>query len=85
MNYAWIEDGIVTNLIWLYPGNANEFPKAVPYGDVPVQIGDTYDGEHFYRGSERVLTQLEESQKIIAELDEALIEIQYQSIIGGLE
>ena len=27
MNYALIEDGVVVNIIWLYEGNANEFPK----------------------------------------------------------
>ena len=29
--------------------NADEFPNAVPLGDVPAGIGDTYDGAHFYR------------------------------------
>ena len=28
MNYALIENGVVTNLIWLYPANAAEFPGA---------------------------------------------------------
>lgn len=68
MNYVWIDNGTVTNLIWLLPGNAHEFPQAVPCGDVPVQIGDTYDGEHFYRDGERVLTQLE---VVMTELEEA--------------
>ncbi len=42
MNYALIENGIVTNLIWLHPGNAADFPGAVPLGDIPAAIGDTY-------------------------------------------
>lgn len=56
MNYALVEDGVVTNVIWLYPANASDFPSAVPMGDVPATIGDTWDGEHFYRNGERVLT-----------------------------
>lgn len=50
MNYALIENGVVTNLIWLYPANAAEFPGAVPLGDVPAAIGDTWDGTRFLRG-----------------------------------
>ena len=30
MNYALIENGIVANIIWLYPANAGDFPSAVP-------------------------------------------------------
>lgn len=56
MNYALIEDGVVTNLIWLYPANADEFPNAVPIDDIPAAIGDTWDGVYFYRNGERVLT-----------------------------
>ena len=44
MNYALVEDGVVTNVIWLYPANASDFPSAVPMGDVPTAIGDTWDG-----------------------------------------
>ena len=56
MNYAWIENGVVTNLIWLYPANAAEFPGAVPLGDVPAAIGDTWDGAQFLRDGQPVLT-----------------------------
>lgn len=72
MNYAIVENGTVTNIIWLYPGNAEDFPSAVPCGDLPVAIGDTYDGEHFYRGVERVLTALEQAQKDAEDMAEAL-------------
>lgn len=47
LNYAIVEDGIVTNIIWLFPGT--EFPNAVPYGELPVHIGDTYENGKFYR------------------------------------
>ena len=72
MRYAIITDGIVTNVIILYPGNAADFPTAVPCGDVPVATGDTYDGEHFYRGGERVLTALEQARKDAEDMAAAL-------------
>lgn len=72
MNYALIENGIVTNIIWLYSANAGDFPTAVPCGDVPVAIDDTWDGEHFYRDGERVLTQLEQAQKDAEDMQAAL-------------
>ena len=51
LNYAIVENGIVTNIIWLYPGT--EFENAVPYGELPVQIGDTYeDGKFYHDGKE---------------------------------
>lgn len=72
MRYAVIEDGAVANVIILYPGGAKSFQGAVPCGDVPVAIGDTYDGEHFYRGGERVLTALEQAQKDAEDMQAAL-------------
>ena len=72
MRYAIITDGVVTNVIILYPGNAADFPTAVPCGDVPVAIGDTYDGEHFYRGGVQVLSALEQAQQEAADMQAAL-------------
>lgn len=72
MNYAVVENGTVTNIIWLYPGNASDFPDAVPCGDLPVAIGDTYDGEHFFRDGERVLTALEQAQKDAEDMQAAI-------------
>ncbi len=70
--YALVENGVVTNVMVLYPPNAEEFEGAVPCGDLPVAIGDTYDGEHFYRGGERVLTALEQAQKDAEDMQAAL-------------
>ena len=72
MNYALIENGVVTNLIWLYPANAAEFPNAVPMGDIPVAIGDTWDGEHFYRNGERVLTPAQQAAADAQDMRDAL-------------
>lgn len=72
MRYAVIEDGVVVNVIILYPGGAKSFPDAVPCGDVPVAIGDTYDGQDFYRGGERVFTPLEQARKDAEDMQAAL-------------
>lgn len=72
MRYAIIMGGVVTNVIVLYPGNAADFPTAVRCGDVLAAIGDTWDGEHFYRGGEQVLTPLEQARKDAEDMQAAL-------------
>ena len=72
MRYAIITDGIVTNVIILYPGNAMDFPSAVPCGDVPVAIGDTWDGQDFYREGARVLSPVEQARQDAEDLPAAL-------------
>ena len=81
MKYAWIEDGMVTNIIVLYEENAGEFPCAVRIGDVPVQIGDTYADGVFCRGGVILQTPLEQANGIIAQLDAAVVELTYQNIL----
>ena len=68
MNYAVVENGVVTNVIWLYPGNAREFPHAVPMGNVPAGIGDTYENGVFVRNGERLLSPEEESRLLMSSL-----------------
>ena len=75
MNYALIENGVVINLIWLYEGNAHEFPNAVALGDRPVAIGDSYQNGVFSRDGEPVLTEAERLAAEVAEYDAALTEI----------
>ena len=70
--YALVENGVVINVMVLYPPSASEFEGAVPCGEIPVAIGDTYDGEHFYRGGERVLTPLEQARKDAEDMQAAL-------------
>lgn len=72
MNYAIVENGTVMNIIWLYSGNAADFPTAVPCGDVPVAIGDTYDGHDFYREGVRVLSPVEQARKDAEDMQAAL-------------
>lgn len=71
MNYALVENGIVTNIIWLYPDGEAIFPNAVPMNDYPVGIGDAYDGEYFYRDGERILSNAEQMAAMQAELEAA--------------
>ena len=46
-NYALIDLGLVVNIIWLNPENANEFPNVVCIDGINVSIGDLYDGTKF--------------------------------------
>ena len=82
MNYALIENGVVTNIIWLYSGNAADFPTAVPCGDVPVAIGDTYDGQDFYREGGKVVSPLTAAQKKVETMqtDLPMLKAQIQAI-----
>ena len=75
MNYAVIENGMVSNLIWLHPMNASEFSEAVSIGDIPVQIGDTYEDGVFYRDGEKVLAAEEVAQAEMSDMREALAEL----------
>lgn len=68
MNYALIENGIVANVIWLYSGNADEFPNAVPMNDIPAGIGDSYVDGVFYRGGERILSAADEANAVMNHL-----------------
>lgn len=72
MNYALIENGIVTNIIWMYETNAEEFPNAVKLGERQVEIGDTYEDGKFYRDGVEVLTAEEAAVQAAALYAEAL-------------
>ena len=51
MNYAILEQGVITNVIVGHPVN-NE--NAVCLYDIPAGIGDTYDGQYFYHNGKRI-------------------------------
>lgn len=72
MNYALIENGVVTNIIWLYETNSDEFPTAVKLGERQVEIGDTYEDGRFYRDGAEVLTAEEAAVQAAALYAEAL-------------
>ncbi|MEA4928603.1 MAG: hypothetical protein VB104_08000 [Candidatus Limiplasma sp.] len=81
MQYAVIENGVVVNVIWLDPRNAADFPDAVPVGEVAAGIGDGYADGAFWRDGARLLTPLEAVQATIAELDAAVLELEYQNVL----
>lgn len=81
MNYALVENGVVTTIIWLDQRNAADFPGSVALGDRPVGIGDSYADGVFTRGGAPVLTPLEEAQETISGLDAALVEMEYQNVM----
>lgn len=80
MNYALIEDGVVTNVIWLHPGNASDFPNAVALNDIPAEIGDSYVDGAFYRDGEKIVSAMESARMEAREANEIL-----DSLIGGVE
>lgn len=75
MNYALIENGVVTNIIWLYSGNAGDFPSAVPCGDLPVAIGDAYVDGKFYRDGELLKSQMDVAIEDMEDMHAALTEL----------
>ena len=85
MNYALIFDGVVVNMIQLHPMNANEFPNAVAVDDLPVQIGDIYENEKFYRNGEEVFPHSYVTEAQIAAIkDQAVAEIE-EAVINGTD
>lgn len=56
MNYALLQNNIVTNIIYLHPMNAEDFPNAVPIGDYPVAVGDVYAEGQFFRDGKLIRT-----------------------------
>lgn len=85
MNYALIENGIVTNVIWLYETNAEEFPGAVKLGERQVEIGDTYEDGRFCRDGVEVLTAEEEAVQAAALYAEALETLGVETMEGVIE
>lgn len=70
--YALVENGEVTNVMVLYPPSAAEFAGAVPCGELPVAIGDTYDGQDFYRDGNKVVSPIAAAQAEAQTLKEDL-------------
>ncbi len=84
MDYAIINDGLVTNIISLHEANAHEFPGTVALGDRPAGIGDQYADGVFTRGGMPILTPLEEARELIAQLDAAIVDLEYQAALRDL-
>ena len=85
MRYAMVESGTVTNIIWLYEGNAADFPGAIPLADRPVGIGDHYADGVFSRDGIAVLTPLESAQTTIGELDRYVLDLELDNVMLSLD
>ena len=81
MRYALIRNGIVVNLIWLDPGNVNDFPGAVPVGDIAASIGDAYADGVFRHDGIALKTPVQDAQAMIAELDSAVVDLEYRNAL----
>lgn len=49
MNYALLDNGIVTNIIWINPEQQGDFPNGAPTNDLPILPSDEYKDGKFYR------------------------------------
>ena len=67
-NFAIIENGVVSNVLWGMVYNSDEWPNAIQVNDLAVQIGNSYENGKFYRNGEEVLSRAEEE----ADMREAL-------------
>lgn len=87
-NIALIRNGEVVNVIWGMFYSQEEYEQegciAVAYDDLAVQIGCTYEDGVFYdEYGDRVKTIEEIHDEELAELDEYIIEMEYQYIINA--
>jgi hypothetical protein len=71
-NYAIVENGVVTNVIWLCASNAFDFPAAVSVQGRLVAVGDTLENGVFYHAGEPVPTEEERIALLEAELEEGV-------------
>lgn len=82
MTMAEINEGMVTNIFEILPGQESEFPGAVCIDNRPVGIGDTYTDGKFYRDGEEIKTDSELLAELMASPDGAAEAV---SIIKGEE
>ena len=67
-NFAIVENGVVSNVLWGMVYNSDEWPNAIQVNELAVQIGDSYENGKFYRNGVEVLSRAEEE----ADMREAL-------------
>ena len=82
MNFAIVDDGVVTNIIWLSASNRGDFPNSVCVANRAVAIGDQYiDGVFLRDGKpvpayteqiEALSNQIGELEATVSSIEEAL-------------
>lgn len=69
-NFAIVENGIVTNILWGMVYNMEtDFPNAVQIDDRNVQVGDTYENGVFLHDGKEIKTIAEEMADMKAALE----------------
>lgn len=69
-NFAVVENGIVTNILWGMVYNmTDDFPNAVQIDDRNVQVGDAYENGVFLHDGQEVKTIAEEMADMKAALE----------------
>ena len=79
MNFAIVEDGVVTNVIWLSASNRGDFLNSVCVANRAVAIGDQYIDGVFLRDGTPVpayTEQIEAMSNQIGELEAAVSSIE---------
>ena len=79
MNFAIVEDGVVTNVIWLSASNRSDFPNSVCVANRAVAIGDQYIDGTFLRDGMPVLAYTEQITALsnqVVELEAAVSSIE---------
>ena len=79
MNFAIVDDGVVTNIIWLSASNRGDFPNSVCVANRAVAIGDQYIDGVFLRDGTPVpayTEQIEAMSNQIGELEAAVSSIE---------
>jgi len=69
MRAAIVDNCVVTNIIIISDGYNG---SAIPTGELPVAIGDTYDGTDFWRNGEKVTVQQPETSEELEEVIDIL-------------
>lgn len=85
MNYALIENDIVSNIIFMLPHSAAGFNNAVAIGDIPVSIGDLYYYGDFYRDGVKLISNIDQLEAEYSDEIAALVEMVYQDDMGVIE
>ena len=81
MNYAVVEDGVVTNVISLCYCQAFSFPNAVPMNDIPAIIGDQYLDGVFYRDGSALIS---DTDLLVSRLDNEILNLEYEALLTSL-